>query len=127
MTMILVTGATGNVGREVVRLLVAGGEQVEAVTRHPATSASPAGAVVEGDPTRPQTLKSALSGVEAIMISPRALGDVTAGKATAELLALAAERGVKRVVVLSALTVEHGGGYQRFADAFKAVEDAVKE
>ena len=54
--MILVTGATGNVGREVVRLLVAGGEQVEAVTRHPATSALPAGAlVVEGDPTRPQT------------------------------------------------------------------------
>src|SRR6266487_2586036 len=82
MTMILVTGATGNVGREVVRLLVAGGEQVEAVTRHPAT---------------------------------------------AELLTLAAERGVKRVVVLSALTVEHGGGYQRFADAFKAVEDAAKE
>jgi uncharacterized protein YbjT (DUF2867 family) len=108
-------------------LLVAGGEQVEAVTRHPATSALPAGAlVVEGDPTRPQTLKSALSGVEAIMISPRALGDATAGEATAELLALAAERGVKRVVVLSALTVEHGGGYQRFADAFKAVEDAAK-
>ncbi len=125
--MILVTGATGNVGREVVRLLVAGGEQVEAVTRHPATSALLAGAlVVEGDPTRPQTLKSALSGVEAIMISPRALGDATAGEATAELLALAAERGVKRVVVLSALTVEHGGGYQRFADAFKAVEDAAK-
>jgi len=120
--MILVTGATGNVGREVVRLLVAGGEQVKAVTRHPATSALPAGAlVVEGDPTRPQTLKSTLSGVEAIMISPRALGD-----ATAELLALAAERGVKRVVVLSAETVEHGGGYQRFADAFKAVEDAAK-
>ncbi len=126
--MILITGATGNVGREVVRLLVAGGEQVEAVTRHPATSAWPAGAlVVECDPTRPQTLKSALSGVEAIMISPRALGDATAGEATAELLALAAERGVKRVVVLSALTVEHGGGYQRFADAFKAVEDAAKE
>lgn len=120
--MILVTGATGNVGREVVRLLVAGGEQVEAVTRHPATSALPAGAlVVEGDPTRPQTLKPTLSGVEAIMISPPALGD-----ATAELLALAAERDVKRVVVLSALTVEHGGGYQRFADAFKAVEDAAK-
>lgn len=125
--MILVTGATGNVGREVVRLLVAGGEQVAAVTRHPATSVLPAGAlVVEGDPTRSQTLMLAFSSVEAILISPRALGDATAGEATAELLMLAAERGVKRVVVLSALTVEYGGGYQRFADAFKAVEDAAK-
>jgi uncharacterized protein YbjT (DUF2867 family) len=108
-------------------LLVAGGEQVAAVTRHPATSVLPAGAlVVEGNPTRSQALMLAFSGVEAILISPRALGDATAGEATAELLMLAAERGVKRVVVLSALTVEHGGGYQRFADAFKAVEDAAK-
>lgn len=120
--MILVTGATGNVGREVVRLLVAGGEQVAAVTRHPATATLPAGAlVIEGDPSRPHTLQSALSGVEAILLSPRALGD-----ATAELLAVAAEQGVKRVVVLSALSVEYGGGYQRFADAFKAVEDAAR-
>src|SRR5258708_21809548 len=108
MTMIVVTGATGNVGREVVMLLVAGGEQAEAVTRHPATSALPAGAlVVEGDPTRPQTLKSALSGVEAIMISPRALGDATAGEAAADLLALAGAPGGERVVVLSSLTVAH--------------------
>jgi hypothetical protein len=43
MIIILVTGATG----KVVRLLVAGGEQVEAVTRYPATSALPAGALVK--------------------------------------------------------------------------------
>jgi uncharacterized protein YbjT (DUF2867 family) len=30
------------------------------------------------------------------------------------------------VVALSAVTVEYGGGYQRFADAFRAVEDATK-
>src|SRR5260370_31646900 len=125
MTMIMITGATGNVGREVVRLLVAGGEQVEAVTRHPATSAWAAGAlVVECDPTRPQTLKSALSGVEAIMISPPALGDVTARGTTAGLLAFAAERGVQRVVVLSALTVEYGGGYHGFRVSLYAVEVA---
>ena len=120
--MILVTGATGNVGREVVNLLLDSGEKVAAVTRNPATAALPGGAhVVGGDPSRPKTLTSALSGVEAILLSSRALGD-----ATAELLALAAEQGVQRTVLLSALTVEHGGGYRHFAEQFKSVEDAVK-
>lgn len=125
--MILVTGATGNVGREVVNLLLAGGEHVLAITRNPAAAALPDGAhVVAGDPSHPQTLASALRGVEAIFISPRALGDATAGAATTELLQLAAQQGVRRVVALSAVTVQYGGGYQRFASAFQAVEDAAK-
>jgi nucleoside-diphosphate-sugar epimerase len=33
--MVVVTGATGNVGREVVNLLLAAGEKVTAVTRNP--------------------------------------------------------------------------------------------
>ena len=60
------------------------------------------------------------------MISPRALGDATAGAATSELLALAAAQGVQRVVALSAATVAYPAGYRRFVDAFKAVEDAVR-
>jgi len=125
--MILVTGATGNVGREVVNLLLSGGEKVVALTRHPEKAALPEGAVVVGgDPSHPQTLTKALRDVEAILISPRALGDATAGAATAELLKLAAEQGAQRVVVLSAATVEYGGGYQRFADGFRAVEDAAR-
>src|SRR2546429_7308448 len=112
--MILVTGATGNVGREVVNLLLDGGEKVVAVTRNPAKAALPDGAhVVGGDPSRPQTLMPALRGVEAVFISPRALGD-----ATAELLKLAAEQGAQRVVLLSALTVQYGGRAQGFPDAF---------
>ena len=125
--MILVTGATGNVGREVVNLLLVDGQEVAAVTRNPAAAALPGGArVVGGDPSHPQTLTSALRGVEAVLISPRALGDATAGAATAELLTLAAEQGVERVVALSAVTVQYAAGYRRFADAFKEVEDAVK-
>lgn len=55
--MILVTGATGNVGREVVNLLLSGGNNVVAVTRNPATAALPDGAhVVGGDPSHPHTL-----------------------------------------------------------------------
>jgi uncharacterized protein YbjT (DUF2867 family) len=125
--MILVTGATGNVGREAVKVLLDDGEEVVAVTRNPAAAALPGSAhVVDGDPSRPQTLTSALRGVEAVLISPRALGDTTAGAATAELLDLAAEQGVERAVALSAVTVQYPAGYRRFADAFKAVEEAVK-
>ena len=46
--MILVTGPTGSVGREVVNLLLSGGEQVVAVTRNPAKAALPDGAHVVG-------------------------------------------------------------------------------
>jgi uncharacterized protein YbjT (DUF2867 family) len=120
--MILITGATGNVGREAVKLLRDDGKKVAAVTRNPDPARLPDGSlVVEGDPSRPATLASALGGVEAILLSPRAVGN-----AAAELLSLAARQGVQRVAVLSAVTVEYGGGYRRFAEAFKAVEDAAK-
>jgi hypothetical protein len=42
------------------------------------------------------------------------------------LLSLAAQHGVKRIVALSAVTVEFGGGHRRFAHTFRAVEDATK-
>ncbi|MET7451668.1 NAD(P)H-binding protein [Streptomyces sp. NPDC005574] len=120
--MIMVTGATGTVGREVVNLLVAGGAKVAAVTRDPAATAFPDGArAVAGDPSRPQSLTPALDGVEALLLSPRAVGG-----ATSELLRLAAEHGVRRVVVLSAVTVEYGGGYRRFAREFELVEAATR-
>ena len=122
--MILVTGATGTVGRETLRLLRDGGARTEAVavSRDPGRAALPEGVrVMGGDPSAPKTLESALRGVEAILLSPRAVGD-----ATAELLGLAAEHGARRVVMLSAVTVEYGGGYARFASGFRAVEDAAR-
>ncbi len=124
--MILVTGATGNIGREVVNLLVSSGKQVVAVTRNPAIAALPDGAhVVESDPSHPQTLTKVLSGVEAVFLSPRALGDATAGTATAELLKLAAAQGARRVVAVSAVTVEYDIGEKRFSDAFRCADYAV--
>ena len=120
--MVVVTGATGSVGREVVNLLLAAGEKVTAVTRNPSAAVLPSGAhVVGGDPSHPTTLASALDGVEAVFLSPRAVGN-----GTAELISLLADRGATRVTLISAVTVEYGGGDQRFADAFKAAEDAVK-
>lgn len=61
--MILVTGATGKVGSEAVRLLLDGGQEVEAVTRDPASAALPAGArVVGGNPERNLFVEQMLPG-----------------------------------------------------------------
>ena len=120
--MILVTGATGTVGREVVTLLLEAGQEVAAVTRDPDAAVMPAGArVVGGDPSRPKTLASALGDVEAILLSPRAVGD-----GAAELLSLVGVHRGQRVVMLSALTVQYPAGQPRFAGAFRAGEDVVK-
>src|SRR5215471_15521338 len=120
--MILVTGATGKVGRELADLLLQKGEKVAAVTRSPAAAMLPPGALVlSGDPSRPATLTSALRGVKAVFLNPAAVGN-----ATADLLSLALQHGVERAVLLSALTVQYGGGAQRFVDLFKAQEDTVR-
>ncbi|MEC3980496.1 NAD(P)H-binding protein [Amycolatopsis sp. H20-H5] len=120
--MILITGATGSVGRAATGLLLKEGEKVAAVTRDPARAALPEDAlVVEGDPSNPATLTAALGDTEAILLSPRA-----AGRAVGELLSLAARQGVRRVVVLSATTVEHPAGLARFADQFRAVEEIAR-
>ncbi|MEU0941321.1 NAD(P)H-binding protein [Streptomyces canus] len=119
--MFVVIGATGSVGREAVRLLLQAGEKVVAVTRDPAAVLPEGAQVVTGDPSRPDSLTAMPDGVEAVLLSPRAVGG-----AAAELLTLAAARGARRVVALSAATVEHPAGHRRFADEFRAVEEAVR-
>jgi uncharacterized protein YbjT (DUF2867 family) len=82
----------------------------------------PAGArVIVGDPSRPKSLTPALRDVEAVLLSPRAVGH-----GAAELLSLAGEQGARRVVLLSAVTVKYPAGEARFAGDFKAAEDVVK-
>lgn len=121
--MILITGATGNVGREVVRQLSQRMEWVVAVTRDPSKAHFPASAkVVQADPSSPATLAGALDGVKALLLSPRAVGG-----AAASLLKLALDKGVRRVVVLSAITVEQGGGYTRFAQEFREIEEVAQQ
>jgi uncharacterized protein YbjT (DUF2867 family) len=120
--MILVTGATGTVGRPTVQLLLAEGAHVGAITRDPAGVPLPAGAdVIGGDPSRPQTLASQLGKVEAVLVIPRAVGG-----ATSELLSLAAGHGADRAVVVSAVTVQYPAGLPRFAAEYQAAEDAAK-
>ncbi|GAA3930641.1 NAD(P)H-binding protein [Actinomadura viridis] len=102
---ILVTGATGSVGRLVVKGLAEKGERVRALTRTPdrARTILPAEVeVVAGDLDEPATLPGALDGVDRLYLFPVA--------ATArEVVALARKAGVRRVVVLSSGAVT--GGY----------------
>ena len=69
--MILVIGATGTVGSEVVRQLVATGERPRALVRDPATARQQLGDQVEhvvGDLDRPETIAAALAGVDRVFL-----------------------------------------------------------
>jgi uncharacterized protein YbjT (DUF2867 family) len=105
--MILVTGATGNVGRQVVRRLAAAGEPVRALTRHPDKAALPSGVeVAQGDLTEPESLAAALDGVDRMYLFP-----VT--DAVHDVLDLARSAGVRRIVVLSSSAADSDGGIGR--------------
>jgi uncharacterized protein YbjT (DUF2867 family) len=66
---VLVVGATGRVGREVVRELCAAGAFVRALARNPdACSFLPQVEVVRGDLTVPESLEGALDGVDAVFL-----------------------------------------------------------
>ena len=122
--MFLVTGATGTVGRPLIDALVNQGAKVRAVTHDSQAANLPTGVeVVEGDLSRPDTVAPFLDGVSALFLHPRAVG-----LAAGELLALARERGVRRVVALSATNVDDPLDQQpsRYnGDRNKEVEDAA--
>jgi uncharacterized protein YbjT (DUF2867 family) len=70
---ILVTGATGNVGRNVVSLLSGRGARVRALTRRPEAAALPDSVeVVRGDLSDLATLDTSLVGVDSVFLMVRA-------------------------------------------------------
>jgi uncharacterized protein YbjT (DUF2867 family) len=69
MPSILVIGATGNVGRQVVRQLTEAGIPVRAMVRNPQTANLPPQVeVVAGDLTIPETLDGCLDGIDAVFL-----------------------------------------------------------
>ncbi|MEU0518183.1 NAD(P)H-binding protein [Streptosporangium sp. NPDC006007] len=118
---ILVTGATGNVGRLVVRRLAEAGEDVRVLTRAPETASFPEGVqVVQGDLTRPETVRPALEGVERMYLFP-----VTT--TAREVVGLAGKAGVRRIVTLSSGAVTMGVDTDFHLPVERAVEESGLE
>lgn len=111
--MIVVAGATGNVGREVVRHLTAAGEPVRALTRNP----DGVRFGVAGDLDDPASLRPALTGATALFLlsgySP-------------EIFTVAREAGVRRVVLLSGGSAETGDRANAVARYMIDTEEALR-
>lgn len=121
--MILVTGATGNVGRPLVAGLLAEGQSVRALTRDPSTAnLPPAAELALFDPAQPETLAAALTGVTAVFINATAVGP-----AIVDLVTAASTAGVGRAVLLSSLAVQDDGPQTSSIGArHKVLEDTVE-
>jgi len=114
---ILVTGATGNVGRHVVKQLVKRGADVRALVRDPAKAGFPTGvSVVKGDLLDVDSVRSAMSGVSTLFL----LNAVLADEYTQALIALnvAREVGIDRIVYLSVIHSDRYVNVPHFAGKF---------
>ncbi len=119
--MILVTGATGNVGGELAGILVAAGQQVRALVRDQGSAALPANAeAVVGDLNRPETLSAALADIRGLFLLP-GYRDMPG------LLAEVARAGVEHVVLLSSGAAADGDTSNAVSRYMIASEAAVRD
>lgn len=100
---VLVTGATGTVGRHLVRWLVDRGHPVRALTRRPDRAGlGPGVEVVGGDLTDTATLEEAFAGVDAVHLITFGGDDGAELADAADIVAPAVAAGVRRATVLGA-------------------------
>jgi len=121
---ILVTGATGNVGRKVVQQLVERGAAVRALVRDPARADFAAGVdLVQGDLLDPDSLRAACRGVSTLFL----LNAVVPDEFTQALLTLnlVREAGIERLVYLSVIHSDVYVNVPHFAGKY-GVERAIE-
>ena len=105
---ILVTGATGPVGGELVRLLVEAGSEVKAGTRRPERAADlfePGVEVVELDYRQPATFDAAVEWADRVFLQPPPF-DPDANETLAPFLDWAVQARTGHVVTVSAMGME---------------------
>lgn len=124
-SQILVTGASGRAGREMVKRLRAAGVKVRAAIHYPDRDhESRADAVdyVEVDFDRPETLATAFHGIEkAVLITPE---EATMVAMTANLVAAAERAGVQHLLRVSFIHAGAGVG-GRLLDWHREAEELV--
>jgi NADH dehydrogenase len=136
---VLVTGATGFVGREVLRQLQGTGKALTFLARNPASEsicryASASRAEVRaGDLTQPGALKTALEGIDAVIHLVGIISEVGAQtfervhqQGAANLIAAAQHAGVKRFIHMSALGTRPNA-VSRYHQTKWAAEEAVRQ
>jgi len=122
---ILVTGATGTVGREVVEQLAKRGADVRALVRDLAKADFPADvSVVQGDLLDVDSLRGAFAGVSTLFL----LNAVAPDEFTQALITLnlAREAGVERIVYLSVIHSDRYVNVPHFAGKF-GVERMIEQ
>ena len=122
---ILVTGATGNVGRQVVQQLINRGADVRALVRNPETANLPASVrIVQGDLLDVDSLRSALDGVSTLFL----LNAVVPDEFTQALIVLnlAREAGIERIVYLSVIHSDLYSNVPHFAGKY-GVERMIEQ
>src|SRR3954468_6036927 len=122
---ILVTGATGNVGRNVIEQLVNRGADVRALVRDPSKANFSAGVdVVQGDLLDVDSLRHAMSGVSTLFL----LNAVVPDEFTQALIALNVARsaGIERIVYLSVIHSDVYVNVPHFAGKF-GVERMIEQ
>ena len=109
--MILVTGATGTVGRELVTRLAERGETVRAMTRRPGEIHVPPGVeAVYGDAGDPASLDAAFRGADAaFLMSAQPVGSAPGPTHDVALVDAARRAALGRVVKLSVYDGGEGG------------------
>ncbi|MCJ9722207.1 NmrA/HSCARG family protein [Agrobacterium sp. SHOUNA12C] len=122
---ILVTGATGNIGGQVIQHLIDRGADVRALVRDPSKASFPAGvAVAQGDFLDVDSLRTAFDGVSTLFL----LNAVAPDEFTQALIALNVARsaGVERIVYLSVIHPDVYVNVPHFAGKF-GVERMIEQ
>lgn len=103
---IVIFGATGGTGRELVKQALAGGHEITAFVRSPSKLApEPRLKVAAGDALDGNAVRSAIAGQEAVIsaLGSRSLNDsVLLPRAMAHILLAMAQNGVRRLIVMGA-------------------------
>ena len=121
--MFLVTGASGNVGREVTNELSKRGKKVRVFTRNADkfNSLRDQVEIATGDMAQPETFQKAASGVEGIFLMNGALD----GGVFRQLVSAAKAQGVQKIIFLSSLFASIPGS--KIGTLHKDKEDAIRE